>query len=197
MTDNQLVIGLAGRSRAGKTTVADHLAATYGLDQRAFGDGVKRAALALDPIIGYAAASPDPGFEPGPPRLTTMVQQIGWEAAKETPEVRRTLQRLGTEAGWMIHGRNLWVDLVASQITRPTVITDIRFPHGAEWVRSVGGSVWLIQRPSGRPAMAPDTAGHASEELRVSPQAVIDNTGTLERLRAEVDALYRLKAQSR
>lgn len=181
------LIGLAGLARSGKDTVGAHLVTNHGYTRVAFGDGVRQAALALDPIINIQTSDTDP--VPVTLRLSQLVDDLGWEGAKSYSEVRRTLQRIGTEAGWMMHGRNLWVDLAASRIDGPTVITDVRFAHEVAWLDSVGGALWRIERPGNELSLSGQTAAHASEagDLGREPDAVIVNDGTLEDLAARVD----------
>lgn len=174
------VIGLAGAARSGKDTVAQTLVADYGFTRLALADGVRAAALALDPMV---ATGNHPETADRYVRLSELVEQLGWDAAKAQPEVRRTLQRMGTEAGWMIHGPNLWVDLVAAQITDPTVITDVRFPQEVNWLTSNGGRLWEIIRPNNDLALTGDQAAHASENAELGEPAVtIVNDDTLEAL---------------
>jgi hypothetical protein len=83
------LVGLLGLKRSGKDTFAARLVEAHGFTRIAFADPLKEAALALDPIV-VSANSWDPER-----RLSDVVEAEGWEAAKEVPEVRRTLQNLG------------------------------------------------------------------------------------------------------
>lgn len=179
------VIGLTGLARSGKDTVGAMLVARHGFTRVSFADGVREAALALDPLIKIPSGDTV--------RLSHVVDFYGWDEAKAIPEVRRTLQRIGSEAGWMIHGQNLWIDLAVTKITGPTVITDVRFAHEVAWLDSVGGSLWRIERPGNEQALTGATAAHASEagDLGREPDAVIVNDGTLDELTATVNALIK------
>lgn len=71
------------------------------------------------------------------------------------------------------------------------VVTDCRFKLEMLAVAEAGGEVWRIRRS--RVGGAPGIAGHVSEtEMREIPDeafdAVIDNSGTLDQLRAQLDA---------
>lgn len=179
-----MLIGLTGLARSGKDTVGSHLVAEHGYTRVAFGDGVREAALALDPII--SAQIPHPDQAPEYLRLSHLVDDIGWERAKTYSEVRRTLQRMGTEAGWMMHGLDLWVDLAAGKVCGPTVFTDVRFAHEADWITSRGGQIWQVRREAA--GLAGATGGHLSEAgIGRDPDLIIHNDGSLAQLHARVD----------
>jgi hypothetical protein len=69
---------------------------------------------------------------------------------------------------------------------RKVVIDDVRFPNEAEMIRNLGGELWLVDRPG----VAYD-GDHASEGALadVLPDAVINNSGSLENLQAIVHGL--------
>lgn len=185
------IIALTGLARSGKDTVGQHLV-TRGFTRVALADELKKAALALDPLVpDMDPADPTQGdFPTGHVRLSEYVAAFGWEEAKTNPEVRRTLQRLGSEAGWMFHGKDLWtqrVENVMAESDGPFVITDLRMPHEAEWVRSLGGEIWRVERPGTGLAAAQGT--HVSEAGGFDADRVLTNDGTLEQLYKKVDAL--------
>jgi hypothetical protein len=113
----------------------------------------------------------------------------GWDSAKRDPEVRRLLQRMGTEAGRNIHGEDCWIRIAKRKVDEApgnVVITDVRFANEAQAIRSWGGKVIRIERPNVGPVN-----GHASEALAFEPDAVIENSGTIEELHDQVRELVR------
>lgn len=148
MTTHPL-IGLVGRKRVGKDTFALTLVDLHGYTRVAFADPIRDAALALDPIVGRPAI---PGDLDGSHdlRLSDVIDAIGWERAKEhVPEVRRTLQRLGTEVGRTIDP-DVWVRLALERIAAasgPVVVTDVRFENEANAIKRAGGALVRITRP--------------------------------------------------
>src|SRR5690606_14013507 len=90
------LIGIAGKKRSGKDTVAKALE-PFGYQRVGFADELKKMALEINPVI---AAEEDASNWPPSPiavRLGDMVAALGWEDAKDdTPEVRKFLQELGT-----------------------------------------------------------------------------------------------------
>ena len=170
----------AGTARVGKDTVGAILVDEYGYRRISVADNIRTAALGLDPIID------------GDRRLSEIVDNLGWEQAKAIPEVRRTLQRLGTEAGTDVHGQSLWLDLVGSQIDAdstetPVVITDVRMPHELDWIRARGGLVWEVRRPVDN-LLTSENSAHASERRAGEPDVVVNNDSTLDALADAVAA---------
>lgn len=170
------IIGLMGAKQSGKDSFAQFLVEDHGFARVAFADPMKEILMALDPFI------PEPGL-----RLSVIVKRMGWDFAKERyPEVRKLLQRLGTEAGRDILGKNIWINTAADQIARnvrngvPVVITDVRFENEYREVKEWGGLIVRIERPG-----LVQVDNHASEQewRSIVPDHVVVNNGTLENLR--------------
>lgn len=187
---SRLIIGLTGFAEHGKDTVADHLAAKHGFARDAFVDDVRNAALILDPWISYQVEerSDIRGFA----RLSTIVEEIGWtRAKKEHPEVRTLLQCVGSDIGWQMHGRDIWVNRVAGRIGDADVaISDVRLEHEIDWIASVGGVSIRVDRP-GHQGTSGANSTHISETqiLELPVDRVLVNDGSLEQLYDKVDAL--------
>lgn len=194
------MIGLIGRKRSGKDTAAAYLTEHHGYTRVAFADNVRAMALAIDPIVGHVLADTRAPrwavgalrrlWEPAvaPIRLSEIVESIGWERAKEIPEVRHLLQRVGTEAVRNIIGDDTWINLSMQQADKlaadgiPVVFTDVRFENEADAIRERGGILVTLVRD--RSELPPDA--HVSERLADSYRAdvTVYNTGTLADLHA-------------
>lgn len=136
-----MLIGLSGYAQAGKDSLGAALVRNYGFTRYAFADALKEVVYRLNPLVG------GPGGVLGW-RLQDYVDLDGWEKAKKTPEIRRLLQVMGTEAGRQVLGDNIWVDTVLNQVgNRDVVITDCRFPNEAQAVKDRGGFVVRVARP--------------------------------------------------
>lgn len=175
-----LIIGVMGRKQAGKDSAAAPLV-RLGYTHLNFADRVRDTALAIDPLVVWEA------FSPEPVRLSLLVAKRGWHAAKQAPEVRRLLQRIGTEGGRDIHGEHVWVDLWKLRVEalpRPArvISTDVRFPNEADAIRSLGGIIVRIDRPG-----LPDDDCHASERAMaaIAPDATLVNDRDAVDLQAE------------
>lgn len=155
MTSDSPLIGVTGFARHGKDTFAAALV-DRGWTKVAFGDPLREMALRLDPVV----VAPGGVFWA---RLSTVINQHGWEGAKGTPfseDVRRTLQRLGTDA---IRGadEDFWTRIFTRRVTEtaaPVVAPDVRFPDEARTIRDLGGIIVRVRRPD-----APVSLSHASE----------------------------------
>lgn len=142
---SRIIIGVTGYAQHGKDSVAHVLKECVpNLERHGFADALRNMALALDPII-IPSSLKDASW-----RYSEVVDAYGYEDAKQLPEVRRYLQRLGTEAVRGVLGENVWVDAFARTIDalpaeRSVVITDVRFPNEADYVQSVG-QLWSVTR---------------------------------------------------
>lgn len=170
------IIGIMGRKRAGKNEFADALcAASGGGHVLAFADAIRDIMYAVNPIIGYQ----DGGFV----RYATVIDESGYEAAKEYPEFRQFAQRLGTEGGRAIFGENVWVDLVMSKVRQLpegslVLIPDVRFPNEYDAIKEAGGYVVRVDRSS---LEGDEHDSHDSETawLDLEPDTVVRNDGDL------------------
>lgn len=155
------LVGFAGPAGAGKNLAAEYLLATH---------------------YQYAFARP----------LKRMLEAVGWPEPRNRAEKesslpglsfswRKAAQTLGTEWGRGLD-ENLWLRLAqkewaAREGQRFMVITDVRFPCEADWVRGNG----LVVHVYGRATTAEgDAALHASEqalEERAGDRR-LDNSGS-------------------
>ena len=176
------LIGLTGYARSGKDTFAARLVERHGFTRASFADPVRLAAIRLDPIV---ALPPAPSYSSRRMiycRLSEVIRTYGWERAKdEFPEVRRTLQRLGTDAIRTIDP-DFWVRMAVGKLDPdvPTVFTDVRFPNEADAIRAAGGQIVRMVRRDD----VLDPARHESETAMDNyvPDSHAYNVGTVEDL---------------
>ncbi|MDD3759156.1 MAG: hypothetical protein PHN76_13500 [Advenella sp.] len=201
--DKFIVIGLAGRARAGKNTVAEILQSIdSGFCQCAFAD-----ALRVEVIDAFRVSSDlfnnddlkerkdlalaivrcdDVEFID---RMTALGHNL---IAPRTP--REIMQLWGTE-----YRRNqdsyYWIDRLSAFIheqiksgARKFVVTDVRFEDEAQFIKQMNGSVWLIQRnqSDSKPA------GHKSEHIQDISciDKIITNNRDLFSLTCQVIGIY-------
>lgn len=179
-----MIIGLSGYARSGKDTVGESLTTRYAFQRTAFADIMKRITEAIDPIVDITGTC----IQARPIHLREVLGAIGWERAKALPEVRRFLQRLGTEAGRELLGQNVWVDYTLGTMVAGVdyVVTDVRFPNEAEAIARAGGALVRIERPG---VGAPND--HPSEHALAGWQFdyILINGGSLEDLSLATDAM--------
>lgn len=148
------IIALSGFARAGKDEAAKALVEEFGFKQVAFADKLREMLYQLNPL-----ASDQNGWV----TVQDVIDKYGWDGYKETmygTEIRRLLQRLGTEAGRQTLWDSIWIDaaLTGHPEDARLVVSDARFYNEFDAVRSRGGEVWRIERPGVGPANT-----HASE----------------------------------
>jgi hypothetical protein len=187
------IIGLNGVARAGKDTVGGILHDLYGYEIKSFSDILNQALIALNPIVVVPWEVDVPGLivaghEPYTDlyiRYADLAEQVGYEAAKEVPEVRALLQRMGTEVGRDLLGADIWVDALFKRIEprQKIAIVNVRFPNEYRAVRNMGGEVWRVDRPGYDPAQ-----GHLSDRALEGYDfdAVILNDGSIRDLANKV-----------
>ena len=170
------LIGITGRARSGKDTVANFIVAAVGGYQYSFADPI-RAMLAP---LGVDMSDPY------------------WQARKEEPipalgvSPRRMMQTLGTEWGRQLINPDLWLIMAHQRLLQSgpgMVISDVRFDNEAAWIRKHGGRIIHVVRPDTKAVEA-----HASEDgIEVQDtDARLFNSGTLEELQLSVRELLRV-----
>ena len=170
------LIGIAGRARSGKDTVANFIVAAIGGYRYSFADPI-RAMLAP---LGVDMSDPY------------------WQARKEEPipalgvSPRRMMQTLGTEWGRQLINPDLWLIMAHQRLLQNgpgMVISDVRFDNEAAWIRKHGGRIIHVIRPDTKAVEA-----HASEDgiEMQDTDARLFNSGTLEELQLSVRELLRV-----
>lgn len=186
------IIALSGFARSGKDEAAKVLVEEYGFVQVAFADKLREMLYALNPyVLGEFDGMGHP--HTAVRLLQNVIDEYGWNGYKETmfgDEIRRLLQRLGTEAGRQTLWDSIWIDAALANLDEDAkvVVSDARFFNEFDAVRERGGYVWRIERPGVGPAN-----NHASETEAVSyPHFALhlNNYGTLEEWRDNVMGAY-------
>jgi len=165
-----MIIGLTGYAQSGKDTVADILIEQYGFTRIAFADKIREFL-----------------YETGTDYLKYLVDEIGWEKAKQNKTVRELLQNTGVGAR-KVFGDDFWIYEALKNVesTKNYVITDVRFINEAAWIRETyNGYLWRIKR-TGITAVN----SHVSESQMngYSVDLTFLNNGTVEDLSASIKA---------
>ena len=144
-----MVVGISGKSGAGKDYVADHALVTMGF--RKFSMAWHMKAF----VVGKGLATFDEVFHTKPPHVRTLLQEEG------------------TERGRLVYGEDVWCRTVAAWIRLFSeewgeyrfVIPDIRFNNELEMVYHFGGKLIRVEAPCrvAASALTPDQRAHASE----------------------------------
>lgn len=192
----QTIVGLSGFARSGKDEAAAVLVNEFDFTRVAFADKLREFLYALNPLIDdtvYIKNKNGDGFHPydiGGERIYVqeVIDQFGWDGYKETPykdEIRRLLQRLGTEAGRQTLWDSIWIDAAFAGVTAPRiVVTDARFINEFDAVKERGGVIWRVERTGVGPIN-----DHASEMEATTYDKfdlTVENDGTLEQYHDKV-----------
>jgi hypothetical protein len=176
------LVALAGLSGAGKDTSAGYLGERYGFRRVAIADPLKEAMMTLfgltpEQLWGNARNVPDPRLGRAPREL---YQQFGRACREVDPDV------------WIRGFRARAAELLGAGDR--VVCTDLRTLAELRMVRELGGSVWLLRRPS---AGVPGAMGlDATEtELAAADESLFDtviwNDWTPEMLHHRLDQALR------
>lgn len=170
------LIGLIGRARVGKDTVAHYLTRGYNFSHIAFADPMKEM---LETAFGGI------DFRDG-----DREQPIDWLG--KSP--RQLLQTLGTEWGRNCIHPDIWTLIAEQKIkaaTQSIVISDVRFHNEADMILKHGGELWHIQRDTTEKINT-----HVSEQCSwdTYQTKTIENNGSLEELYLKVEQAYQGEA---
>ena len=164
MQNKPLLIGLHGRARSGKDTIADYLVKIHGFEKVSFAAPIREMACKI---------------------FNCSLKQL--ECIKEVVDPclgvspRDVMQTLGTEWGRNINP-DLWVITALRHIRSAmsdgisVVVSDVHFDNEAHMIRDNGGEIWTVIRPEVKHIRKhPSERGIAYQE----GDRVICNTTTL------------------
>jgi len=169
-----VIIGMSGYARVGKDSFADVLVRDHGFVKLSFADPMREALTRLDPILRVG--------EGLTMHLSQCLSTMTWDELKaESPDIRPLMQRLGTEMGRNMFGKNFWVDLAMKEAEKHehVVFADVRFANEAQAIKDRYGYIWRIHREGYGPANT-----HVSEVEMDGwfPDVRLSNVGSLEDL---------------
>jgi len=180
-------VAFIGAIGAGKSTAAQALH-TEGYVPVNFSDPLREALEILNPIVGqHRSVTGHPTGLFGSYR--EMVDNFGYRGAKDRfPEIRRLMQKLGTELARENWGQDFWVDLWTKRVQDHSLVTvdDLRFPNELTAVRQAGSYPLVIRVK--RPGLEVPADDHPSEQHwhRFAPDAVVYNEGSVDQFQADV-----------
>lgn len=174
-----MIIGLSGYAQSGKDTIANHLVEHYGYTKVSFADPIREALYKLNPYVRVGDMPPT--------ALAMAVDHLGWEDLKRlSPDTRELLQRLGTEVGREMFGKDFWVNqaMLKAREHDNVVFADVRFPNEVEAILEASGDVWRVCKTDVE-AVNRHVSETALDSYKFNRE--IQNTGSLEQLYTIVD----------
>lgn len=192
------IIGLSGFARTGKDEVASVLINEFGFQRVAFADKLRDMIYALNPMVDISDLTCDHADYNATKTwksvyLQDVIDVYTWDNYKESrygPEIRRLLQRLGTEAGRQTLWDSIWIDAALTGLPddAKVVVTDARFFNEFDAVRERGGEIWRIERPGVGPLNDHASETEATDYPHFSKW--LHNDSNLEGLRQKVRNTY-------
>lgn len=173
-----MIIGLSGKKRAGKTTLAKYVEKKYEFRRLAFADALKDVAAILfgltwDQQYGDSKEEKDPINHGYTPRQ--ILQKLG------TDVFRKSFPDAFPEFG------SPWVHKLKTTIERNPdknyIIEDCRFPDEVEFIKSLGGMIINIERKTN---VLDD---HASENQMLDLDYMILNESDEQAMFDQVDTI--------
>jgi hypothetical protein len=174
-TTTMVLIGLIGLKQSGKDTFADYLVEKHHFRKLAFAEPVKQICQTM--FILTEAQLNDPHQKE--------VVDARWGLSP-----RQMMQKVGTDMVRQMWGNDFWVknmDIRHRQMNHDVVVSDVRFPNEAQWVRDRGGLLVRIDDGRGQ-----STDSHSSETAQASIQedvCVFNEKNGLETFYEKVEGL--------
>lgn len=180
------IVGILGLKRSGKDTSANLLINSHGFVRYSFADPLKKAAK----------------------EIFCFTDEQLWGDDKETIDpnwgisAREVLQIMGTEMlQYDIHkhtnnlshiGRHIWVhrfkiwynEEIKKNPNLSVVIPDVRFQHEVDIIKTLGGVVWKVVRPS---LTSLDLHPSETEMEKIIPDVLFMNDGTIDELYKKIE----------
>jgi hypothetical protein len=179
MSNLPRLIGLVGYQRVGKTTTAKLLEEQHGYTWTRFAGPLKDMLR----VLGLTDHELDGPLKNEPCALL----------GGKTPV--QAMQTLGTEWGRKMIYSDLWLDTWKRRVEdllhlgEGVVVDDVRFGNEAAAIRTLGGELWLVERPGFERASAHESEAFVAE---VKAMKVIINEGSMAQLSEAVNtALWR------
>lgn len=192
---NIKLIGLSGKAGSGKDTVGIHIKNNYNGINYAFADPIKELTRTLflfddEQLYGSKKELVDERWGITPRQswqiIGTNIMQFAIYGL--LPDL---LKKVPVRQFWIYHFR-MWyqkfIDDPANQ-NKTIIVTDVRFPHEADLIRELGGTLIRIERPN--LDLSDVKYQHSSEtsSVDITPDIVIINDNTMEELYKKTDEI--------
>lgn len=176
-------IGLSGYARSGKDTTASILHDLFGYERVAFADRLRDFVYEVNPYAAFPGSNKH--------RVQEVVDDVGWDDAKEIGDHRRLLQATGNTAREFF-GKDVWLTAALKRVremgeagVERFVFTDVRYQNEALAI-SYLGKVVRVERPGTGPAND-HISEHDLDDWDFD--AILLNDGSIDQLVTRVQAL--------
>lgn len=185
------LIGLAGKARSGKDTIAQHLALKHNYKTYAFADPLKQAAAAVFglPLSTFYQGNREATHSVWGVSPRQMMQILGTDCCRNVIRPDIWLRRAD------MHMQNLQKEYADADVFEVNlVVTDIRFEDEAQWIREHEGTIIHVKRET-----TTSVAEHISEQgVKTKPvDYLVYNDSTIEELGNRIDGIVKYIAEDR
>jgi hypothetical protein len=217
-----MILGISGRARAGKDTVAEIFIKKFNFKRVSFADPLKEICseafnipldtfhnntkkdvafesplqVNIDHMQSLVMLLKGAGCAPSQAQIDSLVDD-GISMQFVSP--RDLLQRVGTNLCRNHLGDSVWINIFKNKISKTEghcIVTDVRFLNERQAIRDLGGVNFLVIRESSPPMPAD---AHESELLAYSPeniQVFVDNSSTVNSLHADMESWWGVKSRA-
>ena len=186
-------VAFLGFARAGKDTAAEVAVEEFGYERFAFADKLRECLYVLNPVVGVTHIESTGSDEPV--LLQEVIDLYGWDNYKETiygDEIRRLLQRFGTEVGRELLSDTIWVDEVDKH-SGPLAITDCRFDNEYDKL-DCRNTIFIRINRAGITAVNAHKSENDFSDREVD--YVVDNDGTVDEFKDKIRNILRTVVKS-
>lgn len=188
LAPGHLIIGICGPKGSGKDEAAKTLINRYGFIRLSFASFLKDACRAIfglsdDQVNGDQKEVVDSRWGVTP-RL--IMQRVGTDLFRNQLGAAMPELTLVPDTTLWCHCMRLKIESFSARPEK-IVITDVRFPDEEKLIRSLGGLVWRVDRPSQRSGA--DLHPSEMEQQAIVADDVIVNDGSLDELDSAVSRL--------
>jgi hypothetical protein len=183
-----MIIGLHGESRAGKDSVAQILVKNYWFTQKALATPIRNILLDLNPWLRDNFGDLV--------QLRWLYEECdgNWDMIKaKSKDSVEYMIRLGQSARDNIH-EDVWIESAFPSVLggddtleENIVVSDIRQPNEVNFIKMLGGELWLIERPGTEKRGMDGLLKDVKWDVRIA------NTGTLEDLSKTVQSIMNVE----
>jgi len=167
-----MIIGITGRARSGKDTIANYLVHAHGFVRIAFADELKRM---VNGLFGWE-------------------EKHGWGSLKDVVDPkfgftpRRAYQLFGTDFIRALN-KDFWLHTLERKgvVKDPrVVIPDVRYPNEAGWCR-IHGVMWGVKRDESDARRVDHTSEAFVTTILKKCSVVFENNGSIDDLSSKID----------
>jgi hypothetical protein len=179
-----LIIGLTGTKNSGKDTIGNYLANKYAFTKICFAEPLKKSCQVIFGFTNYqlndvtAKEKIDPYWKYSPREI---LQKVGTELFRD--KLGQMFELIGDDIWVKILHRKI-TDMINDGVDR-IVITDVRFPNEANYIKKQDGYIWKVTCSN----VSPNKYSlHKSETNQsIIPDENINNDSTIKNLFSIID----------